>query len=129
MKVLNERKLRFVNALDPAKNRIDKVNVKKFLSEFDHTFTDRSRPSGPSYFIIDNFAKYFKLDKKDLLNAKSEIDILSNRICMDEEAAMHARCDSLLFMEELETNGELVPGLSQIAQAMAEYKPKLNARS
>ena len=72
-----------MNKLDPAKNKIDKVNVRKFLSEFDYTYMDRSKPRGPAYFIIDNFTKYFKLDKTDLLNARNEVETLSLKACMD----------------------------------------------
>ena len=73
---------RTVNALDPGKNRIDKENIKKFLSYFDFTFRDRSKSSkGPDYFIIDNFSHYFKIEKADLLGARSEAEELVGIAC------------------------------------------------
>ena len=62
-----------INRLLPSVNHLDKVNLQKFLSEYDHTFTDRSKPKGPNYFVIDNFARYFKLDNADLQGAKKEV--------------------------------------------------------
>ena len=61
-----EGKRKIINGLLPSVNHLDKVNLQKFLSEYDHTFTDRSKPKGPNYFVIDNFARYFKLDNADL---------------------------------------------------------------
>ena len=43
----------------------------KFLSEFDHTFMDRSKPKGPDYLVIDNFVEIFEsLDKTHLVRAR-----------------------------------------------------------
>ena len=55
----NSGNLKTIDELDPAENRIDDVNLAKFLSDFDHTFSDRSRPKGPDYLIIDNFVELF----------------------------------------------------------------------
>ena len=74
-------KLKFVNALDPARNKIGKENLKKFLSKFDYTYMDRSRPKGPDYLIIDNLADYFKLDVADLMNARKEAVELTDLSC------------------------------------------------
>ena len=60
---------------------------------------DRSKPSGPAYFIIDNFARYFKLDQADLLTAKEEVKNLTNLPCKLEPFTSHARCDSLVWLE------------------------------
>ena len=68
----NSGKLRTVDVIDPTNNRIDKDNFAKFLSDFDHTFSDRSRPKGPDYLIIDNFSHFFALGKADLIGARSE---------------------------------------------------------
>ena len=65
-------KLKNINELDPTQNQIDKDNIVKFLSDFDHTYADRSRPKGPDYLIIDNFAHFFQLDMVDLMRARSE---------------------------------------------------------
>ena len=65
--------LKTVDELDPRNNHIDSDNLAKFLSDFDHTFTDRLRPKGPDYLIIDNLADTFaNLNKSDLMNARSE---------------------------------------------------------
>ena len=121
--------LRTVNALDPSKNRIDKVNVKKFLSDFDHTFMDRSKPKGPSYFIIDNFSHYFKLERADLLGARDEAEQLANHVCSGGEAAEYARCDVLHWLKTLDTNGFGMPYFEKIAKTMAAFRAKLNTRS
>ena len=51
--------LKTVNELDPENNYIDSDNMAKFLSDFDRTFMDRSRPKRPDYLIIDNFVDAF----------------------------------------------------------------------
>ena len=33
-----------INELDPSQNTIDDTNIVEFMSEFDHTYMDRSRP-------------------------------------------------------------------------------------
>ena len=111
--------LRTVNALDPSKNRIDEVNVKKFLSDFDHTFMDRSKPKGPSYFIIDNFSHYFKLERADLLGARDEAEQLANHVCKNVDVEEYARCDTLMWLKALDTNGEGMPSLGKIGKSMA----------
>ena len=76
-------KLKTVNELDPQNNRIDSENLAKFLSDFDHTFMDRSKPKRPDYFVIDNFARYFKLDDDNLLGVKQEVKKISDVACAD----------------------------------------------
>ena len=122
-------KLKFVNALDPARNKIGKENLKKFLSKFDYTFMDRSKPKGPDYLIIDNVAKFFKLNKADLTDARKEAEEIANFVCKEEEAKQYARCDSMTWLKNLETHEEAMPALSNIAKAMANFRPKLNAKS
>ena len=53
------------------------------MSEFDHTFMDRSKPKRPDYFVIDNFARYFKLDDDNLLGVKQEVKKISDVACAD----------------------------------------------
>ena len=77
----NSGKLKTVDEIDPANNRFDYDNFAKFLSDFDHTFSDRSKPKGPDYLIIDNFTSLFELSKGDLFAAKKEAWKLSNEIC------------------------------------------------
>ena len=51
--------LKTVNELDAENNYIDSNNLAQFLSDFDGTFMDRSRPKGPDYLIVDNFFDTF----------------------------------------------------------------------
>ena len=99
-------KLKTVNELDPQNNRIDSENLAKFLSDFDHTFMDRSRPKGPDYLIIDNLVDVFaNLNKNDLMKAWVEAQTLAKHFCdMDEDSA-HARCDSLAWIQNLISRG------------------------
>ena len=103
--IATEGKRKLINELQPSVNRIDKVSFGKFLNVFDHTFMDRSKPKGPNYFIIDNFARYFKLDKDVLLGAKKEVEKISDIACSDVDIATMARCDSLLWLEKIDTHG------------------------
>ena len=64
-------KLQTIDELDPSRNRIDKDELAKFLSDVDHTYMDRARPNGPDYFIIDDFAYLTGLGNSGLLAAKS----------------------------------------------------------
>ena len=64
-------KILTIDKLNPINNRIEKDNLVKFLSDFDHTFMDRTRPKGPDYLVIDNFVQFFNMDKADLLNARN----------------------------------------------------------
>ena len=41
-----------------------------FLSYFDETYMDRSRPKGPDYLIIDDFADFFHYKEDSLLKAR-----------------------------------------------------------
>ena len=58
-----------IDNLDPSNNRIDKDNIAKFMSDFDHTYMDKTRPKGPDYLIIDNLAQFLKIENLDLLGA------------------------------------------------------------
>ena len=44
---------------------------------------DRSKPKRPDYFVIDNFARYFKLDDDNLLGVKQEVKKISDVACAD----------------------------------------------
>ena len=106
-----------IDELIPSENYLDKVNLKKFLSEYDYTFTDRSKPKGPNYFIIDNFARYFKLDNADLLGAKTEVKKFSEIACDDPEVEISDRCDTLLWLEKIDTqNGKGMTALNKITK-------------
>ena len=85
-----------VNELDPIKNNFDIKEVKRFLSDFDHTYMDRTRPKGPDYLIIDNFAEAFGLENADLLGARSEAEDLKEVVCNYLVAEAYARCDYLV---------------------------------
>ena len=61
-----------IDKLDPIKNSIDKEDLTKFLGDFDDTFTDRKRPKGPKYLVIDNLEGNFGLNKADLMEAREE---------------------------------------------------------
>ena len=63
-----------VNELDPFQNQLTIEDLTKFLSDFDHTYMDRTRPKGPDFLIIDNFAEIFRLDKTDLMSARREAE-------------------------------------------------------
>ena len=68
----NSGKLKIIDALDPTKNKIDNDDIAKFVSDFDYTFMDKSRPNRPDYIIIDNFLDQFpNLEKSDLINART----------------------------------------------------------
>ena len=47
--------LKVINEIDSDKWFVNDENLTKFLSYFDYTFMDRSRPKGPDYLIMDNF--------------------------------------------------------------------------
>ena len=55
-----------IDQLDPKNNMLNQDNLPQFLSEFDHTYMDRTKPKGPDYLIIDNFVESFGLEKTDL---------------------------------------------------------------
>ena len=48
-----------IEELNPNLNRIDGEDIRKFLSEFDPTYRDKSRPKGPDYLVMDNFGELF----------------------------------------------------------------------
>ena len=85
-----------VNELDPIENHFDKEEVKKFLSDIDHTYMDRTRPKGPNFLIIDNFAEAFGLEKEDLIGARSEAEDIKEVACNNLVAEAYARCDYIV---------------------------------
>ena len=121
--------LKTVDALKPAKNKFTKEKLKKFLSEFDHTHMDRSKPRGLAYLIIDDVAKFFKLHNDDLKNARREAEEHVNFVCSEAEPQEYARCDNLSWLKNLVTHDTEMPAFSDIAKAMAKFRPKLNAIS
>ena len=60
---------------------IDGYAITKFLSDFDHTYMDRTRPKGPDYLIIDDFKEYFEEGMDVLLQAANEAEHLSEISC------------------------------------------------
>ena len=118
-------KLKTINELDPNQNQLDRDNLTKFLNNFDQTYTDRKRPKGPDYLIIDNFLEIFEdLEKTDLVHARGEAEKLSSEACAAEEPA--ARCDALLWLKALDKPGKYLPAFRKIAAAMASFRPYVN---
>ena len=76
------------------------------MSDFDHTYMDRARPKGLDYLIIDNFAQAFGLDETDLINARGEAEDIKKVICNNPTAEEYARCDYLVWLKNLESNGD-----------------------
>ena len=102
------------------------------MSYFDHTYMDRSRPKGPDYLIIDNFEETFPdLEKKDLIDARSEAEILAGDVCgSQDDNVAYARCDNLIWLRNLDTHGDhQLPEFSKIAKAMAAFRLNLNTLS
>ena len=114
-----------INELDPAQNRIGKDNLTKFLSDFDNTYMDRTKPKGPDYLIIDNILETF-LERADLLAARSKAEEMTSFIC-DEMAKDSARCDNLIWIRNLDTThgGDSMPGFSEIATAMKSFRQEV----
>ena len=54
-------KLRIIDKFDPYNNKVSDIELIKFLSEFDHTYMDRSKPKGPDFLVMDNFYENFSL--------------------------------------------------------------------
>ena len=78
----NSGKLKTINELDPSQNRIERENIAAFLSDFDHTYMDKSRPKGPDYLIIDNLVETFAdLEKADLTSARREVEKIVEHFC------------------------------------------------
>ena len=50
-------------------NKLGKDNLTQFLSEFDHTYMDRTKPKGLDYIVIDNLFETFADLNKDILKA------------------------------------------------------------
>ena len=85
-----------INELDLIGNQFDKEEVKKFLSDFDYTYMNRTRPKGPDFLIIDNFAEAFGLEKEDLIGARSEAEDIKEVACNNLVTEAYARCDYLV---------------------------------
>ena len=68
----NVSNLKTINELNPSQNWIYDKTITKFLSDFDDTYMDRTRPKGPDYLIMDNFAEYFEQGEDVLLKASIE---------------------------------------------------------
>ena len=94
--------MKTINKLDPSKNEINNSNLSKFLGDFDHTYMDRSRPKGPDYLIIDNFAELFK-DQINLIKARNEAKETTDYECSHWEAADYSRCDNLIWYKNFDT--------------------------
>ena len=91
---------------------------------------DRSRPEGPDYLIIDNFVDIFSdFEMADLINTRNEVQALTEQFCISEEDQKHARCDNLVWIQNLIDNGEATPALKQIAFSMASFRETLNESS
>ena len=58
-KVADEGKIKVINELDRDQWDVHGDNFSKFLSDFDVTYMDRSRPKGPDYLVMDNFLDIF----------------------------------------------------------------------
>ena len=101
-------------------------DLTKFLGDFDHTYMDRTRPKGPDYLIIDNFAEVFQLDKTDLIDARSEAEGIKDVACNNQVTAAYERCDYLVCLENLDSLGDSLTALGKIADAMSAFKPVLN---
>ena len=77
---------------------MDKDNLAQFLTKFDRTYTDRTKPKGLDYIVLDNFSEIFNDVQKDvLLAAKSNAVETTNELC-EMLASESARCDSLLYL-------------------------------
>ena len=88
-----EVKTTTINELDPQNNNLDLEEVTKFLGDFDHTYMDRTKPKGPDFLIIDDFAETFGLKKADLRGARSEAEDIKEVACNNLVAEAYARCD------------------------------------
>ena len=122
-------KLKTINSLDPATEKIDNSNLTKFLEYFDDTFME-NRPRGPDYLVIDNFADYFGLESADLKSARGEAETLTGVGCEADGAGQAgARCDALMWLQGLGSDGDDNPALRKIYKAMEDFRPKLNALS
>ena len=65
-------KLRIIDKFGPYNNKVSDIELIKFLSEFDHTYMDRSKSKGPDYLVMDNFYENFSLNQADLFGARTE---------------------------------------------------------
>ena len=100
--------------------------VSKFLSDYDRTYMDRTKPKGPDFLIIDNFAETFGIEKADLLGARSEAEDIKEAACNNLVAKAYARCDYLVKLENWESQRHFLPSFNKIAQAMTSFRPMLN---
>ena len=94
---------------------------------------DRKRTEKlPEYLIIDNFEKYFGLEKDDLMTLKSDGKVLYDEICDQSTLPQqNTRCDSLLWFKDLETNvkKDLSPEMIKVGKVMKSFRSKLNTES
>ena len=80
-KIADSGKLKVINEIDPIRNLLDIELFEKFLSVYDHTYMDRSRPKGPDYLVIDHFLDFSLLDYSDLIKAREEAEFLTEKEC------------------------------------------------
>ena len=74
--------LHTIDQLDPMNNMLNQDNLPQFLSEFDHTYMDRTKPKGPDYIVIDNLFEIFEdLNKDVLLAARKDAEQTTNELC------------------------------------------------
>ena len=52
-------KVKVIDELDSTQWNFNDDNLSQFLSDFDITYMDRSRPKGPDYLVMDNFLEIF----------------------------------------------------------------------
>ena len=84
---------------------------------------DRSKPKGPDYLIIDNLVEIFEsMEKANLVNARGTAESFSDLICDLDQSLDKDRCDYLIWLNNLDTNHDRVPTLSQIYEHMKEFR-------
>ena len=57
--VADTGKVKVIDELDSTQWNFNDDNLSQFLSDFDITYMDRSRPKGPDYLVMDNFLEIF----------------------------------------------------------------------
>ena len=87
---------------------------------------DRTKPKGPDFLIIDNFAETFELEKTDLMNARREAEDIKKSACKNQIAGAYARCDYLVWLNNFDSQGDNLPAFRKIYQQMKALKPILN---
>ena len=51
--------LQTIDKLDPKQNQLDVDNLTQFLSKYDRTYMDRTKPKGLDFLVIDNLSEIF----------------------------------------------------------------------